>query len=80
MFEISSYCEAREKELQAAGVHIADILKAANVDRSSWTGWKHRGVSPRLDTLKRVQEEIERALASNRRKRSPKRTANGRAA
>lgn len=69
MFDISSYCEAREKELQAAGVHIAEVLKRASVDRSSWTGWKHRGISPRLDTLKRIDEEIAKALAAEEKKR-----------
>lgn len=62
MFDISSYCATQEKELQAAGIRIADVLERAGVDRSSWTGWKHRGISPRLSTLKRVQEEIDKAL------------------
>jgi transcriptional regulator with XRE-family HTH domain len=75
MFDISSYCEGREKDLQAAGIHIADILKRAGVDRSSWTGWKHRGISPRLDTLRRVDEEIAKELARADRRAKRRKTA-----
>jgi transcriptional regulator with XRE-family HTH domain len=63
MFDIRSHCEARELQLKEAGLHIEDVLRRAKVDRSSWTGWKCRNVSPRLSTLKRVENEIERVLA-----------------
>jgi len=63
MIDIPSHCEAREKQLSEAGLHIADVLKRAGVDRASWTGWKHRGISPRLSTLTRIENEIEKALA-----------------
>jgi transcriptional regulator with XRE-family HTH domain len=64
MFDIPSHCAARETQLKEAGLHIDDILKRARVNRSSWTGWKCRGVSPQVSTLQRVEQEIERALAS----------------
>lgn len=71
MFDIPSHCKARERQLSEAGLHIADILRSAGVDRASWTGWKHRGISPRMATLQRVEEEIEKALkASTRRRRA----------
>lgn len=63
MFDIPSHCAAREKQLQDAGISISDILERANVDYSSWTGWKYRSVLPRLSTLQRVEAEIEKALA-----------------
>lgn len=66
MFDIPSYCEAREKELQKAGVSLVDVLERAKVDRSSWTGWKYRNVAPRLSTLRRVDAEIERTLNARR--------------
>lgn len=65
MFDIPSHCATRETQLKEAGLHIDEILNRAGVDRSSWTGWKCRGVSPRMDTLQRVEEEIERALAKS---------------
>lgn len=64
MIDIPSHCETREKQLSAAGLHIADVLRAAQVDRASWTGWKHRGISPRMSTLQRIDDEIELALAN----------------
>lgn len=64
MFDIPSHCKTREAQLEKAGIHIADVLQRAGVDRSSWTGWKHRNVSPQLSTLQRVEEEIEKALAT----------------
>ena len=66
MFDIPSYCEAREKELQEAGISIVDVLARAKVDRSSWTGWKYRGVLPRMSKLKQLDAEIDKALASRR--------------
>jgi len=63
MFDIPSHCKARERQLVEAGLHIEEILQRARVDRSSWTGWKCRGISPRISTLRRVEDEIERALA-----------------
>lgn len=63
MFDIPSYCTTRETELEKAGIHIAEILKRAGVDRSSWTGWKNRGKLPQLKKLERVDREIKRALA-----------------
>lgn len=66
MFDIPSHCAAREEQLKAAGLHIDEILQKAGVDRSSWTGWKCRDVSPRMKTLQRVEEEIERALATTK--------------
>lgn len=64
MFDIPSHCTSREKQLKDAGIHIDEVLERAGVDRSSWTGWKRRNVSPRMSTLQRVEEEIERALAA----------------
>lgn len=66
MLDISSHCEARENQLREAGYHIADILKSAGVDRSSWTGWKKRGIRPRMDTFHRVEDEIERVLSGRK--------------
>lgn len=63
MFDIPSHCDTREKQLTAAGLHIADILQRAGVDRSSWTGWKRRNIRPRLDKFLKVEAEIDRALA-----------------
>lgn len=63
MFDIPSHCDAREKQLKAAGLHIDEILQRVGVDRSSWTGWKCRNVTPRLDKWLLVESEIERALA-----------------
>lgn len=63
MFDIPSYCTTRETQLEKAGIHIADVLKRAGVDRSSWTGWKNRGKLPQLSKLKVIDEEIEKALA-----------------
>lgn len=73
MFDISSYCEARERELAKAGVHIADVLKRAGVDRSTWTGWKHRGVNPRLSKLSVIDAAIKEALEEAKSKKKPKR-------
>lgn len=64
MFDISSHCETRERQLKEAGLHIADVLKSAGVDRSSWTGWKCRNIKPRLDKFLKVESEIDKALAA----------------
>jgi hypothetical protein len=63
MLDISSHCVAREKQLNDAGLHIDEILQRAGVDRSSWTGWKCRNVTPRLDKWLLVDGEIDRALS-----------------
>jgi transcriptional regulator with XRE-family HTH domain len=62
MYDIPSLCRTRETQLEQAGLHIQDVLKRAGVDRSTWTGWKHRSISPRMDTLQRVEEEIAKVL------------------
>lgn len=68
MFDIPSHCETRERQLKDAGLHIADVLKRAGVDRSSWTGWKRRNIKPRLDKFFKVESEIEKALAAAKEK------------
>lgn len=64
MLDIPSHCAERETQLKDAGLHIDEILQRAGVDRSSWTGWKCRNVTPRLDKWLMVDSEIDRALAS----------------
>lgn len=64
MIDIPAHCVTREDQLRAAGISIAEVLERVGVDRSTWTGWKHRNISPRLSTLNRVEQEIERALAN----------------
>jgi hypothetical protein len=62
MLDIPSHCSAREQQLKDAGIHIDEVLGRAGVDRSSWTGWKCRNITPRLDKWLQVDGEIERAL------------------
>lgn len=66
MFDIPSHCRAVEKRLSDAGLHIADVLKTAGVDRSSWTRWKNGKFSPRLTNFQSVEVEVERALSKKR--------------
>lgn len=59
-----SFAIEKELLLQTAGVPIAEVLRRAKVDRSTWTGWKKRSIEPRLSTLKRAEAEIAKALAN----------------
>lgn len=75
MFDIPSLCIKLERDLQKAGLHIEDVLRQAGVDRSSWTGWKRRGVSPRIDTWLRAEGSIKAAIEEAKRVRKKGRAA-----
>lgn len=49
---------ALEKAARAAGFRVADILRAAGVDRSTWTRWRKGVTSPRLDNWKAVNKAV----------------------
>jgi transcriptional regulator with XRE-family HTH domain len=44
-----------ESRLHQQGIRIADVLKAAGVDRSMWTRWKNGTTTPRLDNWRAVE-------------------------
>lgn len=54
---------ALEKQARSAGFRVADILRAAGVDRSTWTRWRNGVTSPRLDNWKAVNKAVADLLA-----------------
>jgi len=50
---------AFEKRVNDAGLKIADVLRAAEVDRSLWTRWKSGITVPRLDNWRAVERAFE---------------------
>lgn len=54
---------AFEKSVQDRGLRIADVLRAAEIDRSMWTRWKNGSTTPRLDNWRAVERAAD-ALAS----------------
>lgn len=53
---------AFEKAVQDRGLRIADVLRAAEIDRSMWTRWKNGKTVPRLDNW-RAMERAAHSLA-----------------
>lgn len=55
---------ALERAAHAAGFRVADILRAAKLDRSTWTRWRNGVTSPRLDNWKAVHQAVKDLIAS----------------
>ena len=57
-----------EKDLSAAGVPIAEMLRLVAIDRSTWTRWRSGRTVPRLDRWSSVQDAVSKI--NNRRNAS----------
>lgn len=53
--EISEIVARAEK----AGVRLADVLRAAEVDRSTWSRWRAGITTPRLDNWRAVNVAVD---------------------
>ena len=54
---------ALEKAARIAGFRVADILRAAKLDRSTWTRWRNGVTSPRLDNWRTVHRAVDELIA-----------------
>jgi hypothetical protein len=61
---ISEQVASLEARAQAAHITIAEILREARVDRSTWTRWRNDRTSPRMDNWQAVNEAADRLIAS----------------
>jgi predicted transcriptional regulator len=41
-----------------AGIRISDMLRRAGVPQSTWTRWRDRRSSPRLETIERLDAAL----------------------
>jgi len=55
-----------EDRAKAAGLQMAPILRDADVAATTWWRWRSGGVEPKLGTLRRVREALERRLPTAR--------------
>ncbi|MGV8833269.1 MAG: hypothetical protein ACOH2N_14945 [Devosia sp.] len=58
---------ALERAARIAGFRVADILRAANLDRSTWTRWRNGVTSPRLDNWRAVHKAVDHLIAGQQR-------------
>ena len=52
-----------EQMAKDAKLNMSAVLNEAGVAPSTWFRWRHRGVEPKIGTLRRVQTVIEREAA-----------------
>lgn len=53
-----------ERRAKAADVQMAPVLRDAGVAATTWWRWRNDGVEPKLGTLRRVREALDRRLSS----------------
>lgn len=64
-----------EKAIRTAGADLDEVLRVANVDRSTWTRWKSGAVvGARYDTIERVRQSATKAIARATRQKPPPET------
>ena len=55
-----------EHRAQAADIQMAPVLRDAGVAATTWWRWRNGAVEPKLGTLRRVREALDRKLTSDR--------------
>jgi len=63
--EIDPQIAAIEERAKAAELPMAPILRDAGVAATTWWRWRNDGVEPKLGTLRRVEEALERRLSDD---------------
>lgn len=53
-----------ERRASEAQVPMAPVLRDAGVAATTWWRWRNDGVEPKLGTVRRVREALERRLAT----------------
>lgn len=53
-----------ERRASRAQLPMAPILRDAGVAATTWWRWRHDGVEPKLSTLRRVREALDRKIAA----------------
>lgn len=61
-----------EKRAADAKIVMAAVLRDAGCAASTWWRWRHGGVEPKLGTVRRVREALDRRIAQANRPSSLK--------
>lgn len=70
--DIKSECGKIQQEAKAVRVKMADIYRAAGLNKTTWQRWHNGSCTPKLDAWFRFVEEAKKLIGAARRRETIK--------